>query len=213
MAYLNNQIVEIDAILTKKGREILSTGISNFDITQFALADDEIDYALWNPNHSLGATYYGEAIEALPILESNADETIAMKYFLVSLPTNTTSTPYITVAMRDAYLQYGESATITPTTHPTQVEQYRATLNDSTYFDLISIAGSTGTGSGTSRTPAGGSTTVTGTQFKLIGKNTTSSVKLCTVIITGLNTGATASVTGHAAIYSAPVPDPGTSFD
>jgi len=207
VGYLNNQIIEIDAILTKKGRELLATGVNNFDITQFALADDEIDYTLWNPNHTLGASYYGEAIEALPILESSSDETIAMKYFLVSLPTQTTTTPYITVAMSSVLLQYGESVTITPTTHPTQTEEYRAVLSNNTYFDLVAIAGSqTATGRTTS---IGVSVTVTGTQFKLIGKNTTNSTETCNVTITGLNTGASTSVTGTAAAYQVSVPTGG----
>ena len=38
----------VDAILTKKGRERLAEGRANFNITQFALADDEIDYSLYS---------------------------------------------------------------------------------------------------------------------------------------------------------------------
>jgi hypothetical protein len=44
MGYLNNQVVTIDAILTKKGRETLAKNDGSFRITQFSLADDEIDY-------------------------------------------------------------------------------------------------------------------------------------------------------------------------
>ncbi len=43
MGYLNNQIVTVDAILTKKGRELLTKNEGSFRITQFALSDDEID--------------------------------------------------------------------------------------------------------------------------------------------------------------------------
>ena len=43
MGYLNNQVVTIDAILTKKGRELLAKNDGSFRITQFALADDVLD--------------------------------------------------------------------------------------------------------------------------------------------------------------------------
>jgi hypothetical protein len=42
MGYLNNQVVTVDAILTKKGRELLAQGGNAFNITQFSLSDDEV---------------------------------------------------------------------------------------------------------------------------------------------------------------------------
>jgi hypothetical protein len=54
MGYLDNSSVIVDAILTKKGRELLSRQDGSFRITQFALADDEIDYTLYNENHPNG---------------------------------------------------------------------------------------------------------------------------------------------------------------
>ena len=46
MGYLNNSSVTVDAILTNKGRELLSQGRDAFNITQFALADDYRKYAV-----------------------------------------------------------------------------------------------------------------------------------------------------------------------
>ena len=46
MGYLNNSVITVDAILTTKGRELLAANNGSFRITQFALADDEIDYTL-----------------------------------------------------------------------------------------------------------------------------------------------------------------------
>ena len=89
MGYLNNQVVTVDAILTKKGRELLAKGDGSFNITQFALADDEIDYTLYNPNHPSGSAYYGEAIENMPLLEAFPDETQMMKYKLTTLDRGT----------------------------------------------------------------------------------------------------------------------------
>ena len=86
MGYLNNSTITVDAILTKKGREILARGADQFRITQFALADDEIDYDLYNPDHPLGTAFYGAAIENLPMTEALTDEAQMMKYKLITLP-------------------------------------------------------------------------------------------------------------------------------
>jgi hypothetical protein len=67
MAYIDNQTVTVDAVLTKKGREILSqTG--NLNITSFALADDEIDYSLYQPNHPNGSAFYDIRERLLSVL-------------------------------------------------------------------------------------------------------------------------------------------------
>ena len=47
MGYLNNSVITVDAILTTKGRELLARNDGSFQITQFALSDDEIDYTLY----------------------------------------------------------------------------------------------------------------------------------------------------------------------
>lgn len=85
MGYLNKQTVTVDAILTKKGRELLASGRSAFNITQFAIADDEIDYGLFDPAHPLGSEYYGSSIENMPIVEATTDETQNLRYKLVTL--------------------------------------------------------------------------------------------------------------------------------
>ena len=83
MGYLNNSSVTVDAILTIKGRELLARGAGEFNITQFALGDDEVDYSLWNSDHPLGTAYYGAIIEGMPIIEAIPDETQALKYKLI----------------------------------------------------------------------------------------------------------------------------------
>ena len=50
MAYIDNQTITVDAILTKKGRELLAQN-GNLNITSFSMADDEIDYTHYQPNH------------------------------------------------------------------------------------------------------------------------------------------------------------------
>ena len=83
MGYLNNSTRVLDAILTKKGRELLSSG-GNFNVTKFALGDDEIDYQLWDTTHTRGTDYYGAVIDNLPALEPFNDPSEIMKYKLVS---------------------------------------------------------------------------------------------------------------------------------
>ena len=51
----------------------------------FALADDEIDYTLYDPNHPEGSQYYDFALRNTPIFEPLTDETQCLKYKLVTL--------------------------------------------------------------------------------------------------------------------------------
>ena len=116
MGYLDNSIVTVDAILTKKGRELLARGDGSFKITQFALADDEIDYTLYNPAHSNGSAFYGEAIESMPLLEAFPDETQIMKYKLTTLPRGTAKLPILDIGYTAIRLKQGASLAITPQT-------------------------------------------------------------------------------------------------
>lgn len=116
MGYLDNTIVTVDAILTKKGRELLARGDGSFNITQFALADDEVDYTLYNPNHPSGSVYYGQAIENMPVLEAFPDETQIMKYKLATLPRGTSKLPILNIGYSAITIKQGASIAITPQT-------------------------------------------------------------------------------------------------
>ena len=117
MAYLNNEYVTVDAVLTTKGRELLARNDGSFRITQFSLSDDEIDYTLYNPNHPSGSAYYGEAIEAMPLLQAFVDNTQDMKYQLVTLPRGTAKLPVLNIGGRASIsLQQGATIVINPTT-------------------------------------------------------------------------------------------------
>ena len=116
MGYLNNAVVTVDAILTKKGRELLARGDGSFKITQFALSDDEIDYTLYNPSHPSGSAFYGEAIENMPLLEAFPDENQIMKYKLATLPRGTSKLPILQAGYSAIVLKQGASLAITPQT-------------------------------------------------------------------------------------------------
>jgi hypothetical protein len=115
----------VNAVLTKKGREILAkTG--GLNITAFALADDEIDYTQFNPNHPLGSAYYDIAIRNTPIQEPITDESQSMKYKLVTLNDGVTSVPTIILNISEITVprDYTGESLISPSTNPT----YNVTL-------------------------------------------------------------------------------------
>jgi len=137
MGYLNNSVVTVDAILTKKGRELLARGDGSFKLTQFALSDDEIDYTLYNPNHPSGSAYYGEALENMPLLEAFPDETQIMKYKLTTLPRGTSKVPILDLGYAAISLKQGASLAITPqtlnylgSTNTFEANGYAATIAD-----------------------------------------------------------------------------------
>lgn len=116
MGYLDNSSIIVDAILTKKGRELLSRQDGSFRITQFALGDDEIDYGLFNENHPNGSAYSGEAIENMPLLEAFPNENNIMISKLVTLPRGTSKLPVVTANVSKITLSLGATSQINPTT-------------------------------------------------------------------------------------------------
>ena len=98
MGYLDKSSITVDAILTKKGRELLAKNDGSFDITQFALSDDEIDYTLFNETHPNGTQYSAEAIENMPLIEAIPDGANMMQSKLITLARGTSAIPYIQVA-------------------------------------------------------------------------------------------------------------------
>jgi hypothetical protein len=86
MAFLDNSgDIILDAVLTDVGRMRLARGDGSFQITAFALGDDEIDYSLYNPNHPSGSAYYDLSIKQTPILESFTNNSSFLKSKLMSI--------------------------------------------------------------------------------------------------------------------------------
>ena len=180
MGYLNNQVVTIDAILTKKGRELLAAGQGGFTITQYALSDDEIDYTLYNPTHPSGSAYYGEAIENMPLLEAFPDEQQMMKYKLVTLPRGTAKLPVLDLGYASINLKQGAQLAITPQTlnylgaqQTFEASGYAATIGDVRLFSqfqgqgINTTAAQTANSTATQTIGTNISATVTGTQINL----------------------------------------------
>jgi hypothetical protein len=212
MGYLNNAIITVDAILTTKGREALASNDGSFQITQFALADDEIDYTLYNPSHPSGSAYYGEAIVNQPLLEAFPLESQIMKYKLTTLPRGTAKMPILNLGYAAITLQQGAQLAITPQTlnylgndQTFETSGYTATIADVrtlSSFEGLGIQSAATTNANATSTQTIGtnvSATVTGTQINLRATtiNTlfgTNSTLVTTLTVTGLDSGARLTV-------------------
>ena len=85
MAFLDNSgDIILDAVLTDTGRMRLAKGDGSFTISKFGLADDEIDYTLYNKLHPSGSSYYDLEILQTPVLEAFTDNAGSMHYNLVT---------------------------------------------------------------------------------------------------------------------------------
>ena len=117
MAYLDNKSIVVDAVLTKKGRELLAKN-GSLKITSFALSDDEMDYGLYNANAT--EALKDIALINTPVFEPNTDETQVMKYKLVSLEEGTTFIPTVSIAQESINIPstYTGRIVITPDTTP-----------------------------------------------------------------------------------------------
>ena len=82
MGFLDNSSITVDAILTKRGREILSEG-GDLAIVKFALSDEEVDYGLYDVTHPNGTDSYGAVIENMSLLEATPART-NFRSFLVN---------------------------------------------------------------------------------------------------------------------------------
>ena len=86
MGFLDNSgDIVLDAVLTDTGRMRLSKGDGSFKITKFALADDEINYAIYNKNHPSGSAYYDIDILQTPVLEAFTNNASSVKHTLTSI--------------------------------------------------------------------------------------------------------------------------------
>ena len=208
MGYLNNTVVTVDAILTDVGRQLLAQQNGQFRITQFALADDEIDYTLYNPNNPSGSAYYGQALENMPLLEAFPQATQTMKYKLVTLPRGTAKLPILDIGYSSIILKQGASLAITPQTlnylggNTYETAGYTATISDIRLFNTfegvgintpavtaLNLANQTTTiGTSVSRTVVGSTINMTATTINTLF-NTQTQLQ-CTLTIEGRDSGA-----------------------
>jgi len=208
MAYLNSTSVVIDAILTKKGRELLARNNGSFQITQFSLADDEIDYSLYNPYHPSGSAFYGEAIQAMPIIQAYPEDQEIMKYKLLTLPRGTGVIPVISSVPPNVPLRMGAPFTIAPSTanyngssNFRETSGYQFTIGDvrtMSSFTAIGINTAEATqlnntvtiGTNVSKTVIGTTLNMTATTIKSLFGSSASSTLSTIISIVGRDSGA-----------------------
>jgi hypothetical protein len=182
MGYLNNSVITVDAILTTKGRQLLAQNDGSFRITQFALADDEIDYTMYNPTHPSGSSYYGEAILNMPLLEAFPSETQIMKYKLVTLPRGTARLPILDLGYSAIVIKQGASLAVTPQTlnyfggNTFETAGYTYTISDVRLFNTFE-----GVGINTPSAQALNATTTLGTNVSKTVIGTTLNLRATTV--------------------------------
>ena len=136
MGFLDNSSITVDAILTKRGRQILS-GAGNFNITKFALSDEEVDYTLYDVTHPDGTDSYGVAIENMSLLEA-APNRANFQSFL-------TNTSLAGVKVQLAQLNYNSvekftELAIAPTTVGGTAENYVFTIENTNIVKFKSVS-------------------------------------------------------------------------
>jgi hypothetical protein len=203
MAYVDNKTITVDAVLTKRGRELLAqTG--NLNITSFALADDEIDYSLYNPNHPQGSAYYDIAIRNTPVFQPLSDETQSLKYKLITLAQGVVSIPVISVSLASIDTQKDNKSDfiISPSTNPAYnlTLGYTAILGNKKVGTLI-VDQTNSVNSSTSTVPsfAGDliSTTsqvVVGNRFRFVPNTSLTTTTSTTITIVGNESGGSVSI-------------------
>jgi len=212
MGFLDNTSITVDAILTKKGRELLARGQNEFKITKFALADDEIDYNLYDTSHPNGSNFFAAVIENMPLLEAFVDENQLMRYKLVTLPKETAKLPILDIAGSDGTITFdapGTTNNVTPSTRNAPTETYTFTLFNA---DLASLSPEGETGfTDTATTTAFLNAAERKRSFTVVGK----SVKLTARSLT-VDTNTNLQVTGNTSGATVTLPitvkkDPSTT--
>ena len=200
MAYLDNTAgITVDAILTKKGRQKLASGQA-LNITKFALGDDEVDYTLFEPAHPKGSAFYDSAIRALPVTEASPDETLSLRFKLVTLPKGTPSIPLLRLGVPSISANQTEGGVgLTPTTDGNR--------NQSAGYTMILADQSAGTLTVTRGASAAGTTpvflgeevsataqVVTGLEFRFTPNPNLTGAVTTTITVYGNETGGSQTI-------------------
>lgn len=154
MGYIDNTLVTIDAIVTQRGRELLSTGRGKFKVTKFAVADDEVDYRLWDNNNTNGSIYYGQVIENMSLIEANPNQDKTMNFKMLSLPKNIGVVPVMTILggnyspiinENSGFYPFAPTLSLTPiTSNPSDANSnfgYTAIVSDADVLRIQGVGG------------------------------------------------------------------------
>ena len=181
MGFLDNSSITVDAILTKVGRERLSQGA--FQVSRFALSDEEIDYTLYDVTHPNGTDAYGTVIENMNLLEASPNR-IGFNSHLVNDSISGAKIKMATLNYND--VDSGDMIMLSPSTEGANAENYSFVVEN------VGIAAFQNTGG----TPGFSSTVASAKTAKLIAQAFGAPAPTATtnVNITGLQSGLTAVV-------------------
>tara|TARA_Y100001937_G_scaffold111216_1_gene157595 strand:- start:5186 stop:5860 length:675 start_codon:yes stop_codon:yes gene_type:complete len=147
MGFLDNSSITVDAILTKRGREILSEG-GDLAIVKFALSDEEVDYTLYDVTHPNGTDSYGAVIENMSLLEATPNRT-NFRSFLVN---QTLAGAQVNVdTLNYSNVDTNSNISINPVTIGAPAEQYSFTIENTNIVkfsgtpDAVTLTGDTAT--------------------------------------------------------------------
>ena len=174
MGFLDNSSTTVDAILTLKGRQLLSEG-KGLGIVKFALSDEEIDYTLYDVSHPNGTDSFGSVIENMNLLEASPNRE-TFNSFLVDQSVSGLSLNVGTLTI--STLDSEEPVAITPNTKNGPVEDYIFTISNTNIIRF-------------QNTPLAKTRTARG--VNLIAQSISSSAT-ATVRVTGVQTGLTAII-------------------
>jgi len=175
MGFLDNSSITVDAILTKRGREILSEG-GDLNIVKFALSDEEIDYGLYDVTHPNGTDSYGAVIENMSLLEATPART-NFRSFLVD---NSLAGAQVNVdTLNYSNVDTNSNISINPATIGAPAEQYSFTIENT---NIVKFSGNPD------------SVTTTANNINLVAQSI-STAATTTVTIIGMQSGITNVVT------------------
>jgi len=147
MGFLDNSSITVDAILTKRGREILSEG-GDLAIVKFALSDEEVDYTLYDVTHPNGTDSYGAVIENMSLLEATPNRT-NFRSFLVN---QSLAGAQVNVdTLNYSNVDTNSNISINPVTIGAPAEQYSFTIENTNIVkfsgtpDAVTLTGETAT--------------------------------------------------------------------
>ena len=135
MGFLDNSSITVDAILTKRGREILSQG-GDLNIVKFALSDEEVDYTLYDVTHPNGTDSYGAVIENMSLLEATPART-NFRSFLVN---QSLAGAQVQVdSLNYSNVDTNANISLNPTTTGAPAETYQFTIENT---NIVKFSGS-----------------------------------------------------------------------
>ena len=177
MGFLDNSSITVDAILTKRGREILSEG-GDLNIVKFALSDEEIDYGLYDVTHPNGTDSYGAVIENMSLLEATPNRT-NFRSFLVD---NSLAGAQVNVdTLNYSNVDTNSNISINPATIGAPAEQYSFTIENT---NIVKFSGNPD------------SVTTTANNINLVAQSI-STAATTTVTIIGMQSGIVNVVTSN----------------